>query len=119
MTRPVLTLIDRSGYLYLAFHTLPALSNRAGEPTRAQFGVRADQGVDYLALVGDSADKLPGVPKCGPKTAAKWLQEHGTLDAVIANADKIGGKTGESLRAALGQLPLSRQLATIKTDVAL
>ncbi|MDR3387880.1 MAG: DNA polymerase I [Rudaea sp.] len=85
----------------------------------AKFGVRTDQIADYLALMGDSADNIPGVPKCGPKTAAKWLQEYGSLDAVIANADKIGGKIGESLRASLGQLPLSRQLATIKTDVAL
>jgi DNA polymerase-1 len=85
----------------------------------AKFGVRADQIVDYLALMGDSVDNIPGVPKCGPKTAAKWLQEYGSLDAVIANADKVGGKIGESLRAALGQLPLSRQLATVKTDVAL
>jgi DNA polymerase-1 len=247
MNRPVLTLIDGSGYLYRAFHALPPLANRAGEPTgalfgvvnmlrstlkaqpefvafvadasgptfrdelfaeykahrpampddlRAQvepmlalvsalgfpilrvagveaddvigtlalqaaaagsdvvistgdkdlaqlvgpqvslvntmtntalneagvvekFGVRADQIVDYLALMGDSSDNLPGVPKCGPKTAAKWLQEYGTLDAVIANADKIGGKIGENLRGALAQLPLSRQLATIKTDVPL
>jgi DNA polymerase-1 len=85
----------------------------------AKFGVRPDQIVDYLALVGDSADNIPGVPKCGPKTAAKWLGEYGTLDALVANADKIGGKIGENLRAALPQLPMSRQLATIKTDVDL
>jgi len=84
-----------------------------------KFGVRADQIIDYLALVGDSVDNIPGVEKCGPKTAAKWLSEYGTLDAIIANADKIGGKIGENLRAALPQLPLSRQLATIKTDVPL
>ena len=84
-----------------------------------KFGVRPDQIVDYLTLVGDSADNIPGVPKCGPKTAAKWLGEFGTLDAIVANADKIGGKIGESLRAALPQLPLSRRLATIKTDVEL
>ncbi|MDE1884354.1 MAG: DNA polymerase I [Xanthomonadaceae bacterium] len=84
-----------------------------------KFGVRPDQIVDWLALVGDSADNIPGVPKCGPKTAAKWLGEYGTLDAIVANADKIGGKIGESLRAALPQLPMSRQLATIKTDVEL
>jgi DNA polymerase-1 len=85
----------------------------------AKFGVRPDQIVDYLALVGDSADNIPGVPKCGPKTAAKWLAEYGTLDGIVANADKIGGKIGESLRATLPQLPMSRQLATIKTDVEL
>ncbi|HZW52214.1 MAG TPA: 5'-3' exonuclease H3TH domain-containing protein, partial [Rudaea sp.] len=71
----------------------------------AKFGVRPEQIVDYLALVGDSADNIPGVPKCGPKTAAKWLAEYGTLDGIVANADKIGGKIGESLRAALPQLP--------------
>jgi DNA polymerase-1 len=84
-----------------------------------KFGVRPDQIVDYLALVGDSIDNIPGVEKCGPKTAAKWLAEHGTLDAVIANADKVSGKIGENLRAALAQLPMSRQLATIKLDVPL
>ena len=84
-----------------------------------KFGVRADQIVDMLALMGDSVDNIPGVPKCGPKTAAKWLAEYDTLDGVIAHADTIKGKIGESLRDALPQLPLSRQLATIKTDVAL
>ncbi len=79
--------------------------------------MRPDQIVDYLALVGDSVDNIPGVEKCGPKTAAKWLVEYGSLDAIVANADKVGGKIGENLRAALPQLPLSRQLATIKTDV--
>jgi len=86
---------------------------------KTKFGVTPEQIIDYLALVGDSADNIPGVEKCGPKTAAKWLAEYGTLDAVIANAEKIGGKIGENLRAALPQLPLSRQLATVKTDVAL
>ncbi len=84
-----------------------------------KFGVRADQIVDYLALMGDSIDNIPGVPKCGPKTAAKWLAEYGTLDAVIANAGKVGGKIGESLRDTLPRLPLNRELTTIKTDVAL
>ena len=86
---------------------------------REKFGVRADQIIDLLALMGDSVDNIPGVEKCGPKTAAKWLAEYGSLDGVIANADKIGGKIGENLRAALPQLPLSYRLATIKTDVAL
>ncbi|CAM5320606.1 DNA polymerase I OS=Rhodanobacter lindaniclasticus OX=75310 GN=polA PE=3 SV=1 [Rhodanobacter lindaniclasticus] len=85
-----------------------------------KFGVRPDQIIDFLALTGDAIDNIPGVPKCEPeKTAAKWLAEYATLDGVIANADQIGGKIGESLRATLPQLPLSRQLATIKTDVAL
>ncbi|MFZ0869505.1 MAG: DNA polymerase I, partial [Rhodanobacter sp.] len=84
-----------------------------------KFGVRPEQIIDFLALTGDTVDNVPGVPKCGPKTAAKWLGEYATLDGVIANADKIGGKIGESLRAALPQLPLSRELVTIKTDVPL
>ena len=84
-----------------------------------KFGVRADQIVDLLSLMGDSVDNIPGVDKCGPKTAAKWLAEYGTLENVIANADAIKGKIGENLRAALPRLPLNRQLATIKLDVAL
>jgi DNA polymerase-1 len=86
---------------------------------KEKFGVEPAQIVDFLSLTGDTVDNVPGVPKCGPKTAAKWLAEYGTLDQVIANADKIGGKIGESLRAALPQLPLSRDLVTIKTDVPL
>ncbi|MCX7034078.1 MAG: DNA polymerase I [Arenimonas sp.] len=84
-----------------------------------KFGVRPDQVVDLLSLMGDSVDNIPGVDKCGPKTAAKWLGEYGTMDAVIANAGSIGGKIGENLRAALGRLPLNQRLVTIKTDVAL
>ncbi|WP_199099844.1 DNA polymerase I [Dyella sp. ASV21] len=84
-----------------------------------KFGVPPEQIVDFLALTGDTVDNVPGVPKCGPKTAAKWLAEYGSLDNLMANADKVGGKIGESLRAALPQLPLSRELVTIKTDVAL
>ncbi|MFZ2754459.1 MAG: DNA polymerase I [Lysobacteraceae bacterium] len=85
----------------------------------AKFGVRADQIVDLLSLMGDSVDNIPGVDKCGPKTAAKWLAEYGTLENVIANADAIKGKIGENLRTALPRLPLNRRLATIKLDVAL
>ena len=84
-----------------------------------KFGVRAQQIIDYLALVGDTVDNIPGVPKVGPKTAVKWLAEYGTLDAIIAAADNITGKIGENLRAALDLLPLSRRLVTIKTDVPL
>ncbi|BDU19862.1 DNA polymerase I [Dyella sp. GSA-30] len=84
-----------------------------------KFGVKPEQIVDFLSLTGDSVDNVPGVTKCGPKTAAKWLAEYGTLDNVIANADKIGGKIGENLREALPNLPLSRSLVTIKTDVPL
>ena len=82
----------------------------------AKFGVRPDQIVDYLTLVGDSVDNVPGVDKVGPKTAAKWIAEYGSLDAIVANADKIGGKVGENLRAALGWLPTARQLVTIRAD---
>jgi len=84
-----------------------------------KFGIRPNQIIDYLALMGDKVDNIPGVEKCGPKTAVKWLLEHGTLDEVIANADKVKGKIGENLRAALTQLPLSYELATIKLDVEL
>ncbi|HVC17346.1 MAG TPA: DNA polymerase I [Rhodanobacter sp.] len=84
-----------------------------------KFGVRPEQIVDFLALTGDTVDNVPGVPKCGPKTAARWLAEYATLDGVIANAGQIGGKIGEGLRATLPQLPLSRELVTIKTDVPL
>ena len=84
-----------------------------------KFGVRANQIVDYLALMGDAVDNIPGVPKCGPKTAAKWLGEYDSLDGVIANAEKISGKIGESLRETLPRLPLNRELTTIKTDVPL
>ncbi|HEU0307145.1 MAG TPA: DNA polymerase I, partial [Lysobacter sp.] len=89
------------------------------EAVLAKFGVHASQIVDFLALMGDSIDNIPGVEKCGPKTAAKWLGEYGTLDGVIANADRIGGKIGENLRRVLERLPLNRTLTTIKTDVAL
>jgi len=85
----------------------------------AKFGVRPDQIVDYLALMGDKVDNIPGVDKCGEKTAAKWLAEHGSLDAVIAFAERMGGKIGENLRAAVPHLPLSRQLATIRTELDL
>jgi DNA polymerase-1 len=84
-----------------------------------KFGVPPELIVDYLTLMGDSSDNIPGVPKVGPKTAVKWLTEHGSLDEVITNADKIKGKVGENLRDFLEQLPLSRQLATIKCDVEL
>ncbi|HET8899300.1 MAG TPA: DNA polymerase I [Rhodanobacteraceae bacterium] len=85
----------------------------------AKFGVRPEQIIDYLTLMGDSVDNVPGVPKCGAKTAAKWLAEYGTLDALIAAAGDIKGKIGENLRGALPQLALSKQLVTIKTDVTL
>ena len=84
-----------------------------------KFGVTPDQIIDYLALMGDSADNIPGVPKVGPKTAAKWLAKYQDLDTLIARADEIKGKVGESLRASLVDLPLSKQLTTIKCDLGL
>src|SRR5690606_18626738 len=89
------------------------------EAVVAKFGVRPDQIVDLLALMGDAIDNIPGVEKCGPKTAAKWLAAYDSLDGVIAAAAEIKGKVGDNLRAALDRLPLNRTLATIRTDVAL
>ncbi|NBC46990.1 MAG: DNA polymerase I [Gammaproteobacteria bacterium] len=85
----------------------------------AKFGVPPARIVDYLSLMGDSIDNIPGVPKCGPKTAAKWIAQFGDLDGVIAHADEVKGKVGEHLRASLEQLPLARRLTTIKRDVSL
>jgi DNA polymerase-1 len=85
----------------------------------AKFGVRPDQMIDFLTLVGDSVDNVPGVDKVGPKTAAKWLVQYGTLDQVIRHAGEIGGVVGENLRKALDWLPTARALLTIKTDVSL
>jgi DNA polymerase-1 len=84
-----------------------------------KFGVTPAQIIDYLTLIGDTSDNIPGIPGVGPKTAVKWLQTYGDLDAIVAHADQITGKIGEKLRAHLEQLPLSRQLATIKCDVTL
>jgi len=84
-----------------------------------KFGVRPDQIIDYLALMGDKVDNIPGVEKCGPKTAVKWLLAHESLENVMANADQVKGKVGENLRTALEFLPLSYELATIKLDVDL
>lgn len=84
-----------------------------------KFGVKPEQIIDYLALMGDSSDNIPGVPKVGPKTAAKWLQEYQTLDNLIAHADDIKGKIGENLRASLDFMPLAKQLTTIKCDLDL
>lgn len=84
-----------------------------------KFGIAPEQIVDYLALVGDKVDNIPGVNKCGPKTAVKWLQTWDSLDEIIEHADEVKGKIGEYLREAKDTLPLSRELATIKTDVDL
>jgi DNA polymerase-1 len=82
----------------------------------AKFGVPPSAIVDYLTLVGDAVDNVPGVDKVGPKTAAKWIAEHGSLDALIASADKIGGAVGDNLRKALDWLPMGRKLVTVATD---
>lgn len=89
------------------------------ETVNIKFGIPPELIVDYLALVGDSVDNIPGVPQVGPKTAVKWLVEYGSLDNIMANAKNIKGKVGENLLASLEQLPLAKKLATIKLDVAL
>jgi DNA polymerase I len=82
----------------------------------AKFGVAPNRIIDYLTLIGDTVDNVPGVTKCGPKTAVKWLTLHGSLDGVIENAHSITGAVGENLRAALDWLPKGRELITVKTD---
>lgn len=84
-----------------------------------KFGVPPQRIIDYLALIGDSVDNVPGVPKVGPKTAVKWLQEYGSLDEIIKHADEFKGKVGEYLRDSIRYLPLSKELVTIKCDVDL
>jgi DNA polymerase-1 len=84
-----------------------------------KFGVPPERIIDFLALTGDSVDNVPGIPKCGPKTAVKWLNAYGTLDGVVASANDIGGKIGETFREHMHVLPLSKSLVTIKTDCEL
>lgn len=84
-----------------------------------KFGVTPEKIIDYLALIGDSSDNIPGVPKVGPKTAVKWLEEYGSLENIIGHADEIAGKIGENLRASLKQLPLSKELVTLRLDIVL
>jgi len=84
-----------------------------------KFGVPPDRIIDYLTLIGDAVDNVPGVPKVGPKTAVKWLTQYGTLDNIVKNAPDIGGAVGENLRKSLDWLPQARQLLTIKCDVEL
>lgn len=84
-----------------------------------KFGVPPERMIDFLALTGDSVDNVPGIPKCGLKTAAKWLNAYGSLDGVVESAESIGGKIGETLREHLHVLPLSKALVTIKTDCEL
>ena len=89
------------------------------ESVVAKFGVAPDRIIDYLALMGDKSDNIPGVPSVGPKTAVKWLQEYGSMEGVIENAEAVGGKVGEKLRENIDLLRLSYELATIKMNVAL
>jgi len=84
-----------------------------------KFGVGPDLIIDYLTLIGDKVDNVPGVEKVGPKTACKWLKQYGNLENIMQHADEVGGKVGENLRTALPQLPLSKQLVTVKYDVDL
>ena len=84
-----------------------------------KFGVRPDQIVDYLALIGDTSDNIPGVMKVGPKTAVKWLDAYGNIDSLIDNADRLSGKVGESFRSTIDALPLYRKLVTICQHVDL
>ena len=97
------------------------MSNETLDPAavQAKFGVPPSQIVDYLSLVGDTVDNVPGVPKVGPKTAVKWLGQYGSLDGVMQNAGEIGGVVGENLRKALDWLPMGRRLVTVKCDVEL
>ncbi|MBV8666230.1 MAG: DNA polymerase I [Burkholderiaceae bacterium] len=88
--------------------------DRAG--VEAKFGVPPERIVDYLTLIGDTVDNVPGVPKVGPKTAVKWLSQYGSLDQVMAQAADVGGAVGENLRQTLGWLPQARVLITVKTD---
>ena len=97
------------------------MSNETLDPAgvRQKFGVAPESIVDYLALTGDAVDNVPGVDKVGPKTAAKWIQQYGSLDAVMAHAGEISGAVGENLRQALDWLPKGRRLLTVKRDCAL
>ncbi len=89
------------------------------EGVKTKFGVPPERIIDYLTLIGDTSDNIPGVPMVGPKTAVKWLSEYTSLDDLTANAHKISGKAGENFRAFLTQIPLTKSLVTIKTDVTL
>ena len=96
--------------------TMKDLRMGPGE-VKEKFGIQPDRFIDYLTLAGDTSDNIPGVEKVGPKTAIKWINEYGSLDGVIQNADQIKGKIGENLNAALARLDLFKTLVTIKCDV--
>ena len=102
-------------------HLINTMNNTRFDRTGVleKYGVAPEQIVDYLALIGDTSDNVPGIPKVGPKTAVKWLTQHGSLDQIIARADSFPGKVGEYLRENLHQVPLSRELVTLKTDLEL
>ena len=102
-------------------HLINTMSNVRLDPdgVKDKFGVPPGRIIDYLTLVGDSVDNIPGVPKVGPKTAVKWLNEFGDLDQIVNNADKIKGKVGENLREFLPKIPLTKELVTLKYDVDL
>jgi DNA polymerase-1 len=89
------------------------------QAVKEKFGVGPELIIDYLALIGDKVDNVPGVDNVGPKTAVKWLEQYGNLQAILDNAEEFKGKVGENLRASLHYLPLSKQLVTIKTDCEL
>ena len=89
------------------------------EAVKEKFGVAPSQIVDYLSLMGDAVDNVPGIQKCGPKTAAKWINEFGSLDELVARASEVKGKAGEYLRDGLAFLPTAKALVTIKCDADL
>src|SRR5438445_186830 len=97
------------------------MSNERLDPAgvQAKFGVRPERMLDYLTLIGDAVDNVPGVDKVGPKTAAKWLEQYGSLEEVVRHAPEIGGAVGENLRKALDWLPKARGLLAVKCDVEL
>ena len=109
LVRPGVTLVN----------TMSGSRMDSDEAIAEKYGVPPALIVDMMALVGDSVDNVPGVPLCGPKTAARWLDKYGSLDGIIASADEIKGKTGDNLREALPQLPLYRELVRIRTDLEL
>src|SRR5690606_32950542 len=109
LVRPGVTLVN----------TMSGSRMDSDEAIAEKYGVPPTLIVDMMALVGDAVDNVPGVPKCAPKTAAKWLDQYGSLDGIIANADGIKGKIGDNLREALPQLPLYRELVRIRTDLEL
>ena len=102
-------------------HLINTMSNTYFDPDGVleKYGVPPEKIIDYLALMGDTSDNVPGVPKVGPKTAVKWINQFGSLDEIMNRADEIKGKVGENLREFLPQLPLSRELVTLKYDVEL